>query len=94
MTQRNIEKQNNIKTITTSNEFSKFTDFIISKLNSPYSEIKYVIKSNDNIEKILKNYQVKSEDISEISTKLKRKKRGNEKSIQGRSGKGGSSQDG
>ena len=77
MTQRNIEKQNNIKTITTSNEFSKFTNFIISKLNSPYSEIKYVIKSNDNIEKILKNYQVKSEDISEISTKLKRKKLSN-----------------
>ena len=77
MTQRNIEKQNNIKTITTSNEFSKFTDFIISKLNSPYSEIKYVIKSNDNIEKILKNYQVKSEDITEISTKLKRKKLSN-----------------
>ena len=77
ITQRNIEKQNNIKLITTSNEFSKFTNFIISKLNSPYSEIKYVIKSNDNIEKILKNYQVKSEDISEISTKLKRKKLSN-----------------
>ena len=77
MTQRNIEKQNNIKTITTSNEFSRFTDFIISKLNSPYSEIKYVIKSNDSIEKILKNYQVKSEDISEISTELKRKKLSN-----------------
>ena len=77
MTQINIEKQNNIKTITTSNEFSKITDFIISKLNSPYSEIKYVIKSNDNIEKILKNYRVKSEDISEISTKLKRKKLSN-----------------
>ena len=77
MTQRNIEKQNNIKTITTSNEFLKFTDFIISKLNSPYSEIKYVIKSNDNVEKILKNYQVKPEDISEISTKLKIKKLSN-----------------
>ena len=55
MTQRSIEKKNNIKTIAASNEFSKFTNFIISKLNSPYSEIKYVIKSNDNIEKILKN---------------------------------------
>ena len=77
MTQRNIEKQNNIITITTSNEFLKFTDFIISKLNSPYSEIKYVIKSNDNVEKILKNYQVKPEDISEISTKLKIKKLSN-----------------
>ena len=77
MTQRNIEKKNNIKTIAASNEFSKFTNFVISKLNSPYSEIKYLIKSNDSIEKILKKYQIKSEDINEISTKLKRKKLSN-----------------
>ena len=77
MTQRSIEKKNNIKTIAASNEFSKFTNFIISKLNSPYSEIKYLIKSNDSIEKILKKYQIKSEDINEISTKLKRKKLSN-----------------
>ena len=77
LTQRNIEKQKNVQTIASSNEFSRFTDFIISKLNSPYSEIKYVIKSNDSIEKILKKYQVKSEDINEISTKLKKKKLSN-----------------
>ena len=77
MTQRNIEKKNNIKTIAASNEFSKFTNFVISKLNSPYSEIRYLIKSNDSIEKILKKYQIKSEDINEISTKLKRKKLSN-----------------
>ena len=75
--QRNIERQNNIKTITASNEFKKFTNFIISKLNSPYSEIRYVIKSNDSIEKILKKYQVNSEDINKISTKLKNKKLSN-----------------
>ncbi len=77
MSQKNVEKQENIKTITASNEFSKFTNFLISKLNSPYSEIKYIIKSNDSIEKILKKYQVKSEDINEISTKLKNKKLSN-----------------
>ncbi len=77
MYQKNIEEQNNIKTITASNEFTKFTNFIISKLNSPYSEIKYIIKSNDSIEKILKKYQVKSEDINEISNKLKNKKLSN-----------------
>ncbi len=77
MTQRSIEKKNNIKTIAASNEFSKFSNFVISKLNSPYSEIKYLIKSNDSIEKILKKYQIKSEDINEISTKLKRKKLSN-----------------
>ena len=72
-----MKKKNNIKTIAASNEFSKFTNFVISKLNSPYSEIKYLIKSNDSIEKILKKYQIKSEDINEISTKLKRKKLSN-----------------
>ena len=36
-----------------------------------------MIKSNDSIEKILKKYQIKSEDINEISTKLKRKKLSN-----------------
>ena len=77
LAQKSIEKKENIKTIAASDEFSKFTNFIISKLNSPYSEIKYVIKSNDSIEKILKNYQIKSEDINEISTKLKRKKLSN-----------------
>ena len=77
LTQKSIEKKNNIKTIAASNEFSKFTNFVISKLNSPYSEIKYLIKSNDSIEKILKKYQIKSEDINEISTKLKRKKLSN-----------------
>ena len=73
LNQRNIEKKNNIKAITTSKEFSKFTGFIISKLNSPYLEIKYTIKNNDSVEKILKKYQVKPEDIKDISTKLKRK---------------------
>ena len=68
-----MKKKNNIKAITTSKEFSKFTGFIISKLNSPYLEIKYTIKNNDSVEKILKKYQVKPEDIKDISTKLKRK---------------------
>ena len=77
MTQRSIEKKNNIKNIAASIKFSKFSNFVISKLNSPYSEIKYLIKSNDSIEKILKKYEIKSEDINEISTKLKRKKLSN-----------------
>ena len=75
--QKNIENSKNIKTITSSKEFSNFTDFIISKLNSPYLEIKYIIKNNDSVEKILKKNQVRSEDIKDISTQLKRKKLSN-----------------
>ena len=75
--ERNIENQKNLKLISSSKEFSSFTDFLISKLNSPYTEIKYLIKNNDSIEKILKKYEVRSEDIKNISTKLKMKKLSN-----------------
>ncbi len=74
---KNIENSKNIETITSSKEFSNFTDFLISKLNSPYLEIKYTIKNNDSVEKILKKNQVRSEDIKDISTQLKRKKLSN-----------------
>ena len=75
--ERNIENQKNLELISSSKEFSSFTDFLISKLNSPYTEIKYLIKNNDSIEKILKKYEVRSEDIKNISTKLKMKKLSN-----------------
>ena len=71
--QRNIENHKNVKTISGSKEFSNLKGYLISKLNSPYKEIKYSINNNDNIEKILKKYEVKLEDVKEISTKLKRR---------------------
>ena len=70
--QRNIENQKNVKTITSSKEFSNLKGYLISKLNSPYKEIKYSINNNDSIEKILKKYEVRLEDVKDISTKLKR----------------------
>ena len=75
--QKSLENQKNVKKITSSEEFSNLTNFLISKLNSPYLEIKYTIKNNDSLEKILKKYEVRAEDINEISTKLKRKKLSN-----------------
>ena len=71
--QRNIENHKNVKTITDSKEFSNLRGFLISKFNSPYKEIKYLINNNDSIEKILKKYEVRSEDVKDISTKLKRR---------------------
>ena len=64
----------NLEEISQTNEFSNFTNFIISKINSPYKEINYIIESNDNIERILKKYKVKDNDIKSISAKLKQKK--------------------
>ena len=60
--------------MTKTNEFSNFSNFLISKINSPYREINYIIKNNDSIEKILKNFKVRDDDIKNISIQLKQKK--------------------
>ena len=74
---KNKEKISNLKEITKTNDFYNFTNFIISKINSPYEEINYTIQNNDTIEKILKKFQVKDADIKSISVELKAKKLAN-----------------
>ena len=74
ITSKNERNKNNLKEVTKTSEFSRLTDFLISRINSPYEEISYVIKSNDTVEKILKKYNVKDSDIRNISFKLKEKK--------------------
>jgi len=69
-----FENKNNLISVKNSKEFSNLTNFLISKISSPYEEIKYTIKNNDTIEKILKKNNINFEDISNISTKLKLKK--------------------
>ena len=71
---KNQKNKSNLVDVAKSNEFTNLTNYFISKINSPYQEIHYVIKNNDNIEKILKDYSIKSEDIKNISNKLKEKK--------------------
>ena len=70
----NLEKKDNLQMVTSSTEFSDFTDFLVGKINSPYKEFTYKIKNNDSIEKILKRYAVNESDIKLISVKLKQKK--------------------
>ena len=74
---KNNEYSNNLEEISKNNEFSNFTNFLLSKINSPYEEISYLIKNNDTVEKILKNFNIKSQDIKIISSKLKEKKLAN-----------------
>ncbi len=74
---KNNENVSNFKEITENNEFSNLANFFISKINSPYEEIEYVIKNNDTVEKILKKYKIRDEDIKKISLKLKQKKLAN-----------------
>jgi len=68
------ESSNNLEEIIKTNEFSNLVNFLITKINSPYEEINYVIKNNDTVEKILKRFNVQNEDIRNISIKLKEKK--------------------
>ena len=74
---KNKENMSNFKEITENNEFSNLANFFISKINSPYEEIEYIIKNNDTVEKILKKYKIRDEDIKKISQKLKEKKLAN-----------------
>jgi len=74
---KNKENKNNLTEVSRSSEFFNLTNYFISKINSPYEEVSYVIKNNDTIEKILKNYNIKSIDIKKISTKLKEQKLSN-----------------
>ena len=68
------ENKNNLEEITKSSEFYSLTEYVASKINSPYEEVSYVIKNNDTMEKILKNFNIKNSDIKNISAKLKEKK--------------------
>ena len=70
---KNEEKKSDLKEITENNEFSNLAHFFISKINSPYEEVEYIIKNNDTVEKILKKYEIRNEDIKNISFKLKKK---------------------
>ena len=74
---KDIENKKNLKEITKSSEFSKLTNFFTARINSPYNEVKYKIKNNDSVERILKNFNIRNQDIKNISFKLKQKKLSN-----------------
>ena len=73
----NLQNRENLENFSKSNDFNNLTNYFFSKINSPYTEQKYIIKNNDTIEKILKNFKVNQNDIKDISLKLKQKKLSN-----------------
>ena len=73
---RELESQN-LGNIVESEEFKNLGNYLISKINSPYKEVEYVIQNNDSIEKILKKFKINTSDIKEISIGLKQKKLAN-----------------
>ena len=74
ISKRNLGNKENLSNISKSSEFSRLTNFFITKINSPYKDIKYTIKKNDSVEKILNQFNISNEEIKEISLKLKQKK--------------------
>ena len=74
---KNNKNASNLREITETSEFSNLKNFLISKINSPYEEISYVIENNDSVEKILKKFKIKNIDIKNISVELKRQKLAN-----------------
>ena len=47
---KNNNENSNLKTIIQSNEFENLSEYFISKINSPYKEVKYQIQNNYNID--------------------------------------------
>jgi murein DD-endopeptidase MepM/ murein hydrolase activator NlpD len=72
--QQSKDEKNNFDSVVKSKEFGNLSNYLISKVNSPYEEVKYLIKDNDNIEKILNKFLIKQSDIKLISNNLKIKK--------------------
>ena len=50
---KNERENQNFDNLIKTNEFLNLTDYLITKINNPYKEIKYLIQKNDSIEKIL-----------------------------------------
>ena len=77
LNKKHKENENNFKEITGAKDFLNLTNFLISKINSPYKEVNYIIKNNDTVEKILKQFKISNKDIKIISLKLKARKLSN-----------------
>ena len=72
--QNNKKKVQNVESVIQNKQFINLGNYLISKMNSPYKEIEYLIQNNDSIEKILNKFDVNSNDIKVISNNLKQKK--------------------
>ena len=72
--QKNKKEIENFNLVVKSEEFLNLGDYFISKINSPYKEVKYLIENNDSIEKILKKFEINTNDIKIITNGLKQRK--------------------
>ncbi len=66
-------KTKNFSEFLKTEEFQNTRDYLFQNLKTPYKEFSYIIKSNDTIEKILRNYEVSEKDIKDLALELKKK---------------------
>jgi len=73
----NNSKKNSFNYFLSSDEFHNIKKFVFNNLNSPYVEFNHIVQNNDTIEKILKNYNVNTEDINSVAALVVKKKLSN-----------------
>ena len=72
--QKNERENQGLNSIIKSEEFSSLGSYFISKINSPYKEVDYIIQNNDSIERILKKFDINANDAKIITNNLKKEK--------------------
>ena len=55
-----------------SDEFKTFKKFLLNQIKSPFTNVNYEIKSGDTIQKILKKFNVKNNDIATVINQYKK----------------------
>ena len=67
-----IKKTKNIQSSYESSDFKTFKNFILDQIKSPFINLNYEIKKGDTIQKILKKYKVKNNEISTVINQYKK----------------------
>ena len=70
-------KENNFDSFLESNELDSIKSYIFENLNSPYKEYSYTVENNDTLEKVLKKYNIDSNEINSIASEIVKKKLSN-----------------
>ena len=62
-----------IKSFLSNNQTVLLKNYILNQIKSPYLEYDYIVKDNDTIEKILKKFSVKKDEVAWIVKKIKKR---------------------
>ena len=66
------KRAESIDSFLSNNQTVLLKNYILNQVKSPYLEYNYIIKDNDTIEKILKKFSIKNDEITFIVKKIKK----------------------